>query len=266
MQSVLNAATDSGHDFRPHVATDGAGHWVAVWESEDTLGGAVGPDADIFVARSKDSGATWTAPVPLNSAAATDLGDDGRPQVVTDGAGTWLVVWHDEDPMGGPGGKDADILVARSTDDGASWTAPVPLHADAATDADYDLNPIVASDRAGHWLAAWVFDDSWRKAGGTDVDLRGALSMDAGASWTAPAALNANAATDAVNDEALDLASDGAGHWVAVWQSNQTSRAGVATTFQIVVARSSDAGASWSAPTPLAPAPAIPPSPHGQRP
>jgi cysteine-rich repeat protein len=34
---------------RPQVTTDGAGNWVAVWSSGDSLGGAIGADQDIMV-------------------------------------------------------------------------------------------------------------------------------------------------------------------------------------------------------------------------
>ena len=58
------------------VTTDGLGTWVAVWQSGDSLGGTIGwRDWDILVARSTDDGATWTAPVPLNTNAASDVGD-----------------------------------------------------------------------------------------------------------------------------------------------------------------------------------------------
>jgi Neuraminidase (sialidase) len=56
------------------VTTDGAGNWVAVWHSADSLGDTIGEDADILVARSTDGGATWTAPVALNTNAASDVG------------------------------------------------------------------------------------------------------------------------------------------------------------------------------------------------
>jgi hypothetical protein len=46
-----NAGTDSEDDLFPQVTTDGAGNWVAVWESDDTLGGTIGTDLDILVAR-----------------------------------------------------------------------------------------------------------------------------------------------------------------------------------------------------------------------
>ena len=51
-----NATSDSGDDANPQVTTDGAGNWVAVWDSHEDLGGTAGTDADIFVA-------TFTIPV-----------------------------------------------------------------------------------------------------------------------------------------------------------------------------------------------------------
>jgi hypothetical protein len=46
-----NATSDSGGDYQPQVTTDGAGSWVAVWSSQDSLGGTIGIDYDILVTR-----------------------------------------------------------------------------------------------------------------------------------------------------------------------------------------------------------------------
>ena len=43
-----NAGLTSGYDTVPQVTTDGAGNWVAVWHSTDSLDG-IGTDRDIFV-------------------------------------------------------------------------------------------------------------------------------------------------------------------------------------------------------------------------
>ena len=45
---------------------------VAVWTSVDDLGGTIGTDIDILVSRSTNNGASWTAPAPLNTNAASD--------------------------------------------------------------------------------------------------------------------------------------------------------------------------------------------------
>lgn len=50
-----NAATDQAdppaQDFVPDVTTDGTGSWVAVWVSPNPLGGTIGTDNDLLVAR-----------------------------------------------------------------------------------------------------------------------------------------------------------------------------------------------------------------------
>jgi len=48
-----------------------------------------------------------------------------------------------------------------------------------------------------------------------------ARSTDKGATWTAAAPLNTNAATDSGGDEYPQVTTDGAGHWVAVWSSTE---------------------------------------------
>ena len=77
----------------------------------DSLGGTIGTDFDILVARSSNNGATWTSPAPLNTNAFSDSGDDFRPQVTSDGAGHSVAVWTSTDSLFGTIGTDRDILV-----------------------------------------------------------------------------------------------------------------------------------------------------------
>jgi len=270
-----NAATDSGDDTRPQVTTDGQAppwtHWVAVWESNGNLGGAIGTDYDILVARSGDNGATWTAPVPLNTNAATDSGDDARPQVTTNGTyggNNWVAVWHSNDSLGGTIGTDRDILVAGSTDNGVTWTAPAALNTNAAGDSGDDWDPQVTTDRLTppwtHWVAVWESNDELcaplppgcEGSLGTDYDILVARSGDNGANWTAPAALNRNAATDSGDDYVPQVTTGGWDNWVAVWVSDDELCAplppgcegSLGTDRDILVARSTDKGATWPPP------------------
>ena len=46
--STPTAPPIQGFDSAPQVTTDGAGNWVAVWSSDENLGGTAGTDYDIF--------------------------------------------------------------------------------------------------------------------------------------------------------------------------------------------------------------------------
>src|SRR5690606_25015037 len=116
-----NSGADASADSAPRLATDGAGNWIAVWQSS---GGFSGGDLDIHFARSGDNGATWSAPAALNTNAPLDSGDDSAPALATDRAGNWVVAWQSTGALGGALGSDLDILVARSTNNGATWTPP----------------------------------------------------------------------------------------------------------------------------------------------
>jgi hypothetical protein len=240
-----NAGSDTGDDSLPKVATDNNGNWVAVWQSEENLAGA-GIDRDIFVATSMDNGTTWTAPALLNTNATSDSGTDSTPNIATDGSGNWVAVWRSDDSLGGTIETDSDILVARSIDNGMSWTAPVELNDGASTDSVTDEFPTLATDGAGVWIAAWTSTNSLGGMIGTDFDILYSRSLDNGVTWSAPAALNSSAATDVGIDSIPRLATDGAGNWVAIWRSDDfTSGAGGDT--DIFVATSNNNGVSWNA-------------------
>jgi Neuraminidase (sialidase) len=246
-----NAATDSGPDYEPQVTTNGVGNWVAVWHSDNTLSETIGSDYDILVSRSTDNGVAWTAPAPLNTNAATDSGDDYSPQVTTDGVGNWVAVWSSYDTLGETIGSDQDILVSRSTDNGVAWTAPAPLNTNATTDSGHDGTPRVTTDGAGNWVTVWNSIDTLGGTIGEDWDILVSRSTDNGATWTAPATLNNNAATDSVHDGSPELTTDGAGNWVTVWESIDTLGGTIGSDDDILVSRSTDNGATWTATTAL---------------
>ena len=246
-----NAATDSGWDYNAQVTTDSAGNWVAVWFSGDSLGGTIGTDYDILFSRSTDAGQTWTAPAALNTTAATDSGKDYDPEVTTDSTDNWVAVWESSDSLGGTIGMDRDILFSRSTDAGQTWTAPAFLNTNATTDSGGDYDPEVTTDSMGDWVAVWYSYDSLGGPVGSDWDILFSRSTDAGQTWTAPAALNANAATDSGGDLHPQVTTDSMGNWVAVWHSDDGLRGKVGTDCDVLFSRSTDAGQTWTAPAAL---------------
>ncbi len=245
----LDAASDGANDDHPQIATNGTGTWVVVWDAN----ARTGTDRDVFAARSVDGGFTWSAPAALAATAATDRGTDQRPQLATDGEGRWLVVWASNDTLGGTTGNDFDVLVARSTDGAATWTPAGALNTNATTDRGLDDRPQIATDGTGTWVAAWVSDENLGGLLGTDLDVLTARSTDGGVTWSAPAALNANAATDAGEDGGPTLTVDGAGTWVAAWESTDTLGGTIGDDFDILMAHSIDGGAHWSTPHALDP-------------
>jgi len=219
-------------DAEPQVATDRDGTWVTVW------GGAAG----IEMAQSTDNGQTWTAPVTLGASL-------GSAQVAADGVGHWVVMWSAvgsrSNPLLQTPAALGDILIARSADNGLTWTAPTPLDASGAAKGS---NGHVATDRAGAWVAVWDTAVYGPGAGPNVGDVWFARSTDAGATWTTPARLSDDPGT--VKDDMPRLATDAKGNWIVAWRAMQNWQADlpVQTDLDILAVRSSDNGLTWTAP------------------
>jgi cysteine-rich repeat protein len=143
------------HFSRLQMTHDRAGRWVLVFASSRLAPATYGHDGDVFVSRSSDHGATWSAPAAIAPYATTDGSRENEPTIATDGEGRWMTMWTSYRPLGGADGMDADIVFAISTDAGATWTVPAAALADANSDAAVDWTPQIATDGRGAWMLTW---------------------------------------------------------------------------------------------------------------
>jgi hypothetical protein len=266
--------------YEPDVVTDGAGTWLLAW-AEDPDGGLFGVDAEVYLSRSTDNGATWSTGVLFASNAGTDLEYDNRPRLATDGAGNWMAVWHTSDPVHG----DDDLMFTTSSDNGLTWSPVDWIDPLAPLETQDDNWAAVATDGTGTWVVAYN-----NNPGVTTGKLRTFRSTDFGATWVGPkqinttlglavadiessgpgvfvvahANLNANVSrttdggvnwTSAPVSGSLSaaqhrtrIATDGQGGWVIVWATNNDPDGNVGLDADIAMARSTDDGELWTSP------------------
>lgn len=246
LSSPVLLEDNSGWASQPQVAADNAGSWVAVWGSDNSLGGTLGADGDIHVSYSSDKGSTWTVPAALNTNAATDSGGDFNPQIAY-ANGRWVAVWASTDSLEGTIGTDGDILVAYGTSSGGTWTwtTPVPLNAGADTDTVSDTDPHLAADGAGNWVCAWKRDTP---DGSGNFDIVISAGTVAGTIWTwnTPSVLDTGLIRPDGDVTSLSVAGGGAGTWIVIWDPPVEYYVS-ATMFS----RSTDNGATWSPRAPV---------------
>lgn len=218
----------------PMLATDGSGNWLAAWSAQDP----VNTDLDIEYCRSASDGEFWSPAKTLNTTAAFDYELPPRPEpedepepcdgcpppqrgvpkaprfadelsgLATDGAGTWVATWTLNYPD-----RPLDVFYARSVNNGATWSDPELLDNFAALEPAHRVDPKVAYDGLGGWVAVWSTQSTLGGLLSGDQDLVVARSMNGGLTWSDPGVLNLDAAEDEDFDTALDLTTDNQGNF-----------------------------------------------------
>ena len=173
--------------------------------------------ATAVAAPAQAAAGTWGPPTTVSPAGLNAF----NPQIVVLANGTIVATWD------GDNGPDNSVLVARSTDAGATWSAPVSLSPAGV----YAYGPRLGVAANGTITATWLGDSV----------ARAATSTNAGLTWSAPVDLSA--AGQNANTPQIVVASDGT---IAVtWELNDgLSRVVQATT-------STNGGVTWSAPVTL---------------
>lgn len=183
----------------------------------------------IFLTRSTDNGATWSAPLQVDHGTGTSL-VAATPKVAASGNNVY-VVWRDNR------NGSLDVFTNRSTNSGMSFAgSDTRLDVGTTAGSSSSFNPVISTEGTNVYVA-WVDD---RSAGSFDIWVN--HSADSGASW--------------VTSDATRLDQDLFGH-DSIDPKIITPSAGVALVSwidyrygfpDIVVARTGDGGGTWSAP------------------
>ncbi len=193
-------------------------------------------------------------PEILNTTGTTDVGSDQNPSIATTSGGVVVSVWDTDDTFGGTiivTGNGRNIAIARSEDDGETWSAPVPLTTSGSRQSS---SPSIATDGEGNWIIVFAS----RLATGSDgirQDIFFSVSVDDGLTWSPPAPLDdLYAASSQGEEQAPSIVSLGGGEWVVAWESESDLNINgvlLGPDSDILVSRTENNGGAWSAPTPL---------------
>ncbi len=269
-------------DDPPTLSTDGKGAWLLAWSWTDPLAedteSALDDDSDILEYRSSDNGVTWSEGALLNANAELDESDDFHPVAVSDGRGGWVSVWGSLSPAG----NVIKFFAARSDADETTWTRPERIgylypyynkDLDASNtkmtkfhNSGHGLGspPDLATDGRGNWLAAWGLPDPFDG----DGDIFFARSTDNGKTWRDGGPLDTTALVDSSEDFGVKIASNGGGTWIAAWTRDDRDETIIppgegegegevapdGEKWNIVYARSTNKGETWTDAMPVAPA------------
>jgi hypothetical protein len=221
--------------------------------------GALGQSGELYFARTDDGGRSWSQPVQVY-APLPQLLLAGNGQVFSQRDGTLVLVFDLLNESGETGGAfqyPFQVMATRSTDGGASWSAPESVATFSAqgsrsffrTADGFDLQVNTwpsskARGRDGSIYVAWV---DAKTQSHTVIEL--ADSDNGGLTWSLPRTI-ANVPGLAFEPS---IAVDRSGSLGACWYDMRHDRAGdgVATT-SILFSESADRGLSWTRPISLA--------------
>ena len=159
-KTILRRSTDGGLTFGPVIEVFPSGTSDVTFNTQDALNGGTIPGTQFLT---------------VGSATAYVLTDPVRP-------GNVYVITNDDPDNTHASGDDADIVMARSTDGGTTWTRST---ISSGPSNSFQLFPYTAIDRFGNLVLAWV--DNRRgltnASGRYLLDFMATYSTDGGVTW-----------------------------------------------------------------------------------
>jgi len=263
-----NPANFLGGDPAVACADAGTFYYTQLFETTDSLGN---PLTAIALSTSSDGGASWADPVaPVSKDAFTHFLDKDWMTVDPTNTNRLFVTYVDFDLSGvcGPGGLRSAIELVGSSDGGVTWSAPVVIDevcGPISGSGLFDQGPQVAVGPGGEVYVAWEF----YQADYFTREIRIRRSNDHGVTFGSSVKVN-----DVVRsgdgtslqggfrdgpDLGAGLAVDRSGgptkgNVYIVWQDGRNLEVpdtayGFYGYADVLLARSSDGGATWSAPS-----------------
>jgi predicted neuraminidase len=199
------------------AAAGDAGRWIAVWSArlEDV---EVGPEQHIFTAYSEDTGVSWSPAKRINTiGGANIIPSHVRPVLATDVRGNLLVAWEAQNMYSIS--TDVELFAANSQDNGSTWADTMHVFPPDDEVGHYHIDPYLVTDGSGNWVLSFHSTAYPDEDNVIEYDPFVAVSKDVGATWSAVTALSTYSDIDGDSDSYTGLATDGAGNWVAVWDS-----------------------------------------------
>ena len=220
---------------KPHVASDGAGNWIIVWQTHQPAVPPIpGVDQPLSIAYSVSAdGLNWSTKQKLNSNGASNH----TAYVASDRDGTWICTWVSTFDFGMQGQDDPKAVFSRSINGGAAWSPQAVVNDDFDTERKIEVMPRLAADGDGNWVTVW---DGYY-AEGQRYDVYSAYSDDDGVTWSNKKMLS-TIPPKGDDDVNADIATDRNGKWVVVW-----GRAGSAN-YELYKSESSNNGMTWTTP------------------
>lgn len=228
-EQLINKTTPAGtgaiRGWKLAATPNGALDAVYVAFEVDPTGGA---NEELYIVASVDGGATFGAPVHVPQGVAAGIADPDGFAIAADGP-IVHVAWVDN-----RGGED-DAFFNQSFDNGATFSADIQL--DTSVGGDVEGAPQLAIN--GNTIAvAWQEE----RPNGSPEELRGAVSIDLGATFGSDLLIGNYAATiDDVDNHRVGVTSNGV--VVAAWEDNRGG------SDDIYAATSTDGGVSWNSDT-----------------